>query len=209
VCSYFPGSWVSTSFFRRRSTKGRIMPCNRAIISSFWLAVPSIMLFMGLENQKENSFRDLKIYGIRKWRRDHSSIKLFCKRTQRLDFGTRYCCIRFSMPYLQGRSRQKQPPLRVKVNKSLPALALEVFDILGFIQYQVVPTFPLECKRILYSELVRCYHYMVPIRLCQRIDSTVSFPLEPRTYGKYRNNNKNQRTFVQPMRSSLRRFADP
>ena len=55
-----------------------MMPCNRRTKSSLTARAPSTMPLKGDENQYENSFLDLKMCGIKKCIKDHSSIKLFC-----------------------------------------------------------------------------------------------------------------------------------
>lgn len=55
-----------------------MIPCNRLTTSEFLSELPSMILFIGLENQYENSFLERKMYGIKKCNRDQSSIKLFC-----------------------------------------------------------------------------------------------------------------------------------
>mmetsp|Transcript_57045 Transcript_57045/g.123958 ORF Transcript_57045/g.123958 Transcript_57045/m.123958 type:complete len:247 (+) Transcript_57045:181-921(+) len=78
TCSTLPGNDFSTSFLSRRRRKGRRMVCSRSITSWFTVSVPSIMPETGFENQSLNSLCDSKMCGMRKWRRDHSSIRLFC-----------------------------------------------------------------------------------------------------------------------------------
>jgi hypothetical protein len=138
ICSCFPGICVSTSTFSLLNTKGRIMPCSRLINSSFLVALPSIIWFIGFENQYENSFRSWNMCGMRKCSNDHNSIRLFWKKERD---GSRSSTTTKSIrrsttetTYLQRSARQKEPPLGVKVNKRLPSLTLKIFYIVSFIK---------------------------------------------------------------------------
>lgn len=66
---------------------------------------------------------------------------------------------------LQGRPRQQQSSLSVETDQCLPPLALEVLDVLGFVENEVIPTLALECEGVLDGQLVRCNHNMIHIRL--------------------------------------------
>ena len=55
---------------------------------------------------------------------------------------------------LQRRAREQQAALRVEVEQRLPALGLEVLDVVRLVQDHVVPPLPPECARVLHDQLV-------------------------------------------------------
>ena len=55
---------------------------------------------------------------------------------------------------LEGRSREEKPPFRIEPEERLPALTLEVFDVLGLVENHIVPLLPAEGEVVLDDELV-------------------------------------------------------
>mmetsp|Transcript_16966 Transcript_16966/g.52600 ORF Transcript_16966/g.52600 Transcript_16966/m.52600 type:complete len:384 (-) Transcript_16966:2183-3334(-) len=86
TCSTLGGRLFSTSFFRRRSRKGRRMACNRPTIfllaaarAAASSALPSTADCTGCENHWRNSACERNTCGMRKCMSDHSSIRSFCR----------------------------------------------------------------------------------------------------------------------------------
>lgn len=64
---------------------------------------------------------------------------------------------KFSKIVLQRRSSKQQPTVSLKVEKYLPTLWLEVFNVLSFIQDHIIPLLSSEDRVISNSNLIACY----------------------------------------------------
>lgn len=80
---------------------------------------------------------------------------------------------------LQGCSRQEQPPPRVESEEGLPALTLEILDVLGLVQNHVIPLFASEDKVVLNHQLVRRDAHMERVIFAPALALELTFLLCP------------------------------